>query len=217
MLFALKTAYLLTFTLISITFAQSDSTQTQNKAASSAEAKLDLQKVYNEALTWSKEKIQEIPTVNLEEANIGRCEGEPALAIPEFSKNSNQQVEKKTQGTGTDKEDKTQLSSEPEILVFVSLSLPKESLIALAKDAQMHNAKLIIRGVKNNSFKEMLKAIQSLGKELEGAIEVNPELFKEYKVTAVPTFVLVKDHKEVNRLRGNVSLNFAAQKLKAEI
>ena len=214
MLLALKTAYLLTFTLISITFAQSDSTQTQSKAASPAVTKPDLQKVYNEALTWSKEKTQEIPSVNLAEASVGRCEAEPALEIPDFSKNSNQQAEQKTQRT--EKTDQNQSSSEPQILVFVSLSLPKASLIALAKDAQKYNAKLILRGVQNNSFKEMLKAIQSLGEELESAMEINPELFKEYDIKAVPTFVLVNAGREINRLRGNVSLSFAAQKLKEE-
>lgn len=178
------------------------------------ETKPDLQKVYNEALTWSKEKTQEIPSVNLAEASVGRCEAEPALEIPDFSKNSNQQAEQKTQRT--EKTAHNQSSSEPQILVFVSLSLPKPSLVALARDAEKHNAKLILRGVKNNSFKEMLKAIQNLGEELEGAMEINPELFKEYDIKAVPTFVLVNSGREINRLRGNVSLSFAAQKLKEE-
>lgn len=174
------------------------------------ETKPDLQKVYNEALTWSKEKTQEIPSVNLAEASVGRCEAEPALIVPD----SNQQAEQKTQRT--EKTDQNQSSSEPQILVFVSLSLPKPSLVALARDAEKYNAKLILRGVKNNSFKEMLKAIQSLGEELEGAMEINPELFKEYDIKAVPTFVLVNSGREINRLRGNVSLSFAAQKLKEE-
>lgn len=210
MLPALKTAYLLTFTLISITFAQSESTQTQSKAASQAVTKPDLQKVYNEALTWSKEKTQEIPSVNLAEVSVGRCEAEPTLIVPD----SNEQAEQKTQRT--ENPGQNQSSSEPQILVFVSLSLSKASLVALARDAQKYNAKLILRGVKNNSFKEMLKAIQSLGEELEGAMEINPELFKEYDIKAVPTFVLVNSGREINRLRGNVSLSFAAQKLKEE-
>ena len=44
-------------------------------------------------------------------------------------------------------------------------------------------------------------------------MDIDPQLFKQFKIERVPTFVLLKDGKEVNRLVGNVTLEFAHQKL----
>jgi thioredoxin-related protein len=42
-----------------------------------------------------------------------------------------------------------------------------------------------------------------------------PELFKKYHVDRVPTFVLVKDGEEIHRICGNITLEYAANKLKS--
>ena len=91
-------------------------------------------------------------------------------------------------------------------------------------------------GLKGDSFKKTQQAFLDLvgeGQKLDQAnaqkiakgdeeasmqgFEVNPELFKIYKITHVPVFVLVKDTSEVSRLSGNVSLDFAAKKLKENL
>jgi conjugal transfer pilus assembly protein TrbC len=107
---------------------------------------------------------------------------------------------------------------DPKILVFVSFSMPKASLIALSKDAEKYGAVLIMRGLKGDSFKETQTAFQALGEEERSGIEINPELFETYKIQQVPVFIKVKtapegDLQEIGRLSGNVSLAFAAQKL----
>ena len=117
----------------------------------------------------------------------------------------------------------------PKILVFVSFSMPKASLRALAQEVAKHNAVLVMRGLKGDSFKVTQKAFLEIlteGKNLDPknianqdmqGFEVNPELFKTYKITKVPVFVLIKKTSEISRLSGNVSLDFAAKKLKESL
>lgn len=98
------------------------------------------------------------------------------------------------------------------ILVFVSFSMPNIALQELLKQADKYNAKLVLRGLHKNSFKETMQKILEIDKN-GVQFDINPELFKAYKVKQVPTFVLVKSDKEINRLSGNVSLEFANEEL----
>lgn len=101
------------------------------------------------------------------------------------------------------------------LVVFVSFSMPKASLIELSDQAQKYNATLVLRGVYEDSFlktKDKILEINPNGLHLD----INPQLFKEYRIERVPTFVLLKNGKEINRLSGNVTLEFAHQKLLEE-
>lgn len=102
--------------------------------------------------------------------------------------------------------------SDSGIFVFVSFSMPKASLIELNNQAQKYNATLVMRGIYKNSFSEMKKKILEI--EPNGlSINIDPKLFEQYNIKQVPTFVLVEKNKEINRLAGNVSLDFAHEKL----
>jgi conjugal transfer pilus assembly protein TrbC len=109
----------------------------------------------------------------------------------------------------------TSLNGSNGTLVFVSFSMPKASLKELSDQCQKYGATLVLRGLHEGSFsktKDKILEISQDGLQLD----INPGLFKEYDVHQVPTFVLVKDGKEANRLRGNVTLEFAHQKLLEE-
>jgi len=95
------------------------------------------------------------------------------------------------------------------ILVFVSFSMPEASLKSLAREAERANAVLIIRGLIEDSFKITMIHL----KDYALSVEVNPDLFEQYNIQHVPTFVKLKDGQEQARLSGNVTLTFAAQKL----
>jgi len=217
--------------------------------------KPDMQKVYDEAVNWGKTKLDKMPDTATSHATaeIGICrgasEGAPLTIKPPCSKK--QKLETVVDGVIDDAKAtdalvsgrnphadilSTPRNTEPKILVFVSFSMPKASLRALACEAAKHNAVLVMRGLKGNSFKTMQKAFLDLvgeGQNLDQAnaqkinqgyeeasiqgFEVNPELFKTYKITHVPVFVLVKNTQEISRLSGNVSLDFAAKKLKENI
>jgi type-F conjugative transfer system pilin assembly protein TrbC len=90
--------------------------------------------------------------------------------------------------------------------------MPKASLIELSEQSQKYNATLVLRGIHEDSFlktKDKILKINPNGLLLD----INPELFKQYDIQRVPTFVLVKNGKEINRLAGNVTLEFAHKKL----
>lgn len=186
-----------------------------------AGSKPDLQKVYDEALSWSKDKLKEMPNAQQSAAIIspsktGVCRGQQddknELPIaPGCSKKNRGKIEKEQHAHTTAKD--------PKILVFVSFSMPKASLTALATEAEQHGAVLVMRGLKGDSFKETQTAFQALGEEERSGIEINPELFETYQIQHVPVFIKVRttpegDLQEIGRLSGNVSLSFAALKLR---
>jgi conjugal transfer pilus assembly protein TrbC len=98
------------------------------------------------------------------------------------------------------------------ILIFVSFSMPKASLIELNKQAQKYNATLIMRGIYKNSFSEMRKKILEISPD-GLSINIDPKAFEQYNIKQIPTFVLVENNKEIHRLAGNVSLDYAHEKL----
>ena len=77
----------------------------------------------------------------------------------------------------------------PHLYVFVSSSLPMSRLIAIAKDAAILDAPVIIRGLVGNSLQETLLNLKDV--VAEGvALEVDPLPFEAYGITAVPAVVL---------------------------
>lgn len=86
----------------------------------------------------------------------------------------------------------------PDLLIFVSFSMPLESLRILNLQAQKHGGKLIFRGLVGGSFKEMAQKL----KGFEAEVLIDPTLFRKHKVESVPTFI-----QNENRMSGNVSLD----------
>jgi type-F conjugative transfer system pilin assembly protein TrbC len=100
-------------------------------------------------------------------------------------------------------------------LVFVSSSMPKTSLQQLALEAKAKGARLIIRGMVNNSMKDTVLLV----KEINHPLDIDPKLFKKYRVTQVPTFVIPHEDQGNNEwhvIRGNISLGFALDVGKGE-
>jgi conjugal transfer pilus assembly protein TrbC len=106
-------------------------------------------------------------------------------------------------------ENHTNQETQERILVFVSFSMPEESLRELTEAAEAANAVLIIRGLIQDSFKITAERI----KDYAQGMELNPDLFEQYSIQHVPTFVRIKDGHEQARLSGNVTLKFAKAKL----
>lgn len=102
-----------------------------------------------------------------------------------------------------------------EILVFVSFSMPELSLKELSKEAGKHNAKLILRGLYRESFRKTAEKILEIDKK-GLSLEIDPKLFKKYQIKQAPTFVLIEGEKEIGRLSGNVTLEYAKTELEKE-
>jgi conjugal transfer pilus assembly protein TrbC len=77
------------------------------------------------------------------------------------------------------------------LMVFVSFTMPNESLKRLIADANRAGGVVVMRGFKDGSIKATALAIQALG-EASGNVQINPNAFTKYRITAVPAVVLVK-------------------------
>jgi type-F conjugative transfer system pilin assembly protein TrbC len=106
-----------------------------------------------------------------------------------------------------------------QILVFVSFSMPKASIESLLNDSKFYQSKLILRGLKDDSFVKTAQVLKDYANAKtdqtnNGAnLEINPELFTKYKIEKVPVFIMVKGDKVIGKIAGNVSLKFAHDKI----
>lgn len=111
----------------------------------------------------------------------------------------------------------------PDLLVFVSFSMPEASLRRLALDAAGTGAVLVFRGPKEGSLKKTLQAFQPLAKLGAQAI-LHPEAFTRNRVDAVPVYVLgtaagesCEDTsgscREALRLAGDASLEYILERM----
>ncbi len=80
--------------------------------------------------------------------------------------------------------------NQPALLVFVSLSMPQDSLIAYADQAEQAQATIVIRGVKDRSMRRTMEAVQKIIGERKVAWVIDPTAFDRFDVTTVPTVVL---------------------------
>lgn len=104
---------------------------------------------------------------------------------------------------------------EDNILIFVSFSMPNIVISELSSQARKYGAKLILRGLHEQSFGKTAKKILEIHKD-GVKLDINPELFKKHKIKKVPTFILIRKGEEVSRLSGNVSLEYARSKLEGQ-
>lgn len=109
----------------------------------------------------------------------------------------------------------------PELLVFVSFSMPHASLVRLAEQARRVNAVLVFRGLAGATLRQMVERLQPLAKT-GAAMQINPEAFTRFGIDVVPTFVLTVRNSDcgeracegpTRRLAGDVSLDHALDRL----
>lgn len=104
--------------------------------------------------------------------------------------------------------DSCALPSLERYLIFVSFTMPAVALKSLYLEANKHGGVLLLRGLKNGSFKETAAYIKSL----EIGVQIDPIAFKKYCIDRVPTIVLAQDTK-FYAISGNVSFAYAREKL----
>jgi conjugal transfer pilus assembly protein TrbC len=104
------------------------------------------------------------------------------------------------------------LEDSDQTLIFVSLSMPEASLKALYQEAEQQGAVLVLRGLKDNSFKRSAEALKILGI----GVQIDPTLFEKYAIQSVPTFVRTRGS-EYDSISGNISLVYALQRFKENI
>ncbi|MEO8402132.1 MAG: type-F conjugative transfer system pilin assembly protein TrbC [Gammaproteobacteria bacterium] len=112
--------------------------------------------------------------------------------------------------------------SDRNVIIFVSFSMPEESLKEWIREAKIMHAPVVIRGLLNNSFKDTVNKISFLTKENHGGVQIDPTLFRKFQVNKVPAVVVFKEPScmtnmsctlDYDILFGDVTLSYALRKI----
>ena len=85
------------------------------------------------------------------------------------------------------------LNSGPSLLIFVSFSMPEATLKRLVDQAARANATLVIRGLFNGSLRNTVMRMQGMIRNRQVDVQIDPQAFDRFAITATPSFVLVRD------------------------
>ncbi|MBS0349745.1 MAG: type-F conjugative transfer system pilin assembly protein TrbC [Proteobacteria bacterium] len=77
------------------------------------------------------------------------------------------------------------------VYVFISFSMPKESLQQWAAQAKKVHAPLVIQGLVEDSFTKTQQAVAALSSEHQSGVVLDPRLFRQYHIHQVPSVVVV--------------------------
>jgi conjugal transfer pilus assembly protein TrbC len=115
------------------------------------------------------------------------------LKIAEEAKNQENKaiINNKVEVEAISKKEVLNSKSHPEVIIFISFSLPQKSIVSLLQDAKRIHASVVIRGLIHNSFKETFTRMASIIKEAgNSGVELNPLLFRKYQINKVPAVVI---------------------------
>ena len=104
------------------------------------------------------------------------------------------------------------------LYVAVSLSMPPQALRALAEDAGKAHVQVVIRGLEGGSFKTTLEKIRTVFDEKSAAgLAIDPNVFRAFRIEAVPTFVASTAPAEACRGLGCLTATPAHDKMSGNI
>lgn len=115
-----------------------------------------------------------------------------------------------------------QVPAKPELLIFVSTSMPKATLKLLGEQSARAGGVLLLRGLRDplgtpNAFSKTIDYLEGAAKA-GASMQIDPESFRKYGVKQVPTFVVAMRKEEcatdqcervVSSVTGDVSLDYA--------
>ena len=93
-------------------------------------------------------------------------------------------------------------AAQPQLRIFVTLAMPEASLKLLAAQASKTRATIVIRGLKDESMKSTLTAVQRIIGELAVDWQIDPPAFARFSITRAPTFVLTGESVNAIEPRG---------------
>ena len=101
-----------------------------------------------------------------------------------------------------------------QLVIFVSFSMPEASLKALFKEVEKNTSvRLVLQGLIDDSMEKTAQKIH----ELEGVVDIDPELFEKYRIERVPTFLWVKQGQPLAKLTGNITITYAQEIYKTKL
>ena len=110
------------------------------------------------------------------------------------------------------------------LLVFISSSMPKKSIINLMTQAAPLGAVFVVRGLINGSYVNTYKYFYALKGNNQVGIMINPTLFKALDVAVVPTYALYQSEQDLlssacnltpkyTKISGEVTVHYALEQL----
>ena len=84
------------------------------------------------------------------------------------------------------------LDAESKVLIFVSLSMPEQSLKLWAEQASKVNGKLLLRGFVEDSLQKTTEETLRIFKEPKADFLIHPEAFDRFGIEKVPAVVIAK-------------------------
>lgn len=91
------------------------------------------------------------------------------------------------------------LAKGPQLLVFVSLTMPEGSLRKLIEQGERTRATIVLRGLKDGSMVKTAAAVRQILGNYKTAVQIDPQGFDRFGVNQVPTFILLKDGAQLQR------------------
>ena len=102
----------------------------------------------------------------------------------------------------------------PQVVVFASFSMSDGVWLALSQEIEKVGGAFVLQGLPSNSFKELAAKIYHLRqKGINATIQLHPQLFEQYQVNKVPTFMVIEGN-HWDKLAGNISLKYALEVIK---
>ncbi len=98
------------------------------------------------------------------------------------------------------------------LYIFVSLSMPQNSLLSLLQEARAFNGVLVFRGLKENSYRKTAQFLQPIIKQAGVGVIIDPELFKKYDIKVTPTITLAAQN-SFDKIAGNISLQYGLEQI----
>lgn len=82
--------------------------------------------------------------------------------------------------------------SSEDLLVMVSLAMPKATLQRIAEQAEFTGATLVFRGLKDDSMARMGEAIKTVIGNRQVSVVIHPPAFQQFGISQVPTVVIAR-------------------------
>lgn len=82
------------------------------------------------------------------------------------------------------------IETEPQLLIFVSLSMPEQSLKLWAEQAEKIKGKLLLKGFVDDSLQATIDETLRIFKEPKADFLVHPEAFEKFNIDKVPAVVI---------------------------
>ena len=92
-------------------------------------------------------------------------------------------------------------------MLFVSFSMPDNSLRTWIAQAPQLQIPIVIRGLYQDSLLKTQRKVATLLHDDQGGIAIDPTLFEEFSIDKVPTLVLANAKQQFDKIAGNVGLS----------